>query len=72
MGGNSGGMRSSGRDFIPMGRRDPMPLPPSLGGGSLRGLGGSNSLRGSSGGGYDSVFSRRTPPRSGNGLGRFR
>lgn len=63
-------MRSSGRDFIPMGRRDPMPLPPSLGGGSLRGL-SSNSMRGSSG--YDSMFSRRTPPRSSNGLGgRFR
>lgn len=59
--GNSG-MRSSGRDFIPMGRRDPMPLPPSLGGGSMRGLSSSNSMRGSSG--YDSMFSRRTPPRS--------
>lgn len=64
--GNSG-MRSSGRDFIPVGRRDPMPLPPSLGGGSLRGLSSSNSMRGSSG--YDSMFSRRTPPRSSNGLG---
>lgn len=67
--GNSSGMRGGGRDFLPIGRRDPMPLPPSLGGGSLRGLGG-NSMRGGSA--YDSVFSRRTPPRSGNGLGRFR
>lgn len=55
---------------IPMGRRDPMPMPPTLGGGGLRGLSGSNSMRGSSG--YDSMFSRRTPPRSSNGLGRFR
>lgn len=51
-----------------MGRRDPMPMPPALGG--MRGLSGSNSMRGSSG--YDSMFSRRTPPRSSNGLGRFR
>lgn len=36
----------------------------------MRGLSGSNSIRGSSG--YDSMFSRRTPPRSSNGLGRFR
>lgn len=56
-----------------MGRRDPMPIPPTLGGaggGGMRGLSGSNSMRGSSG--YDSMFSRRTPPRSSNGLGRFR
>lgn len=46
-----------------------MPMPPTLGGG-MRGLSGSNSIRGSSG--YDSMFSRRTPPRSSNGLGRFR
>lgn len=65
------GMRSGGRDFIPMGRRDPMPLPPSLGG-NMRGM-GNNSMRGGSSVGYDSMFSRRTPPRSGNGLGgRFR
>lgn len=65
-----GGGSRSGRDFMPIGRRDPMPLPPSLG---SRGLGGS-SLRGSSSGvgGFESVFSRRTPPRSGNGMGRFR
>lgn len=52
-----------------MGRRDPMPMPPTLGGG-LRGMSGSSSMRGGSG--YDSMFSRRTPPRSSNGLGRFR
>lgn len=52
-----------------MGRRDPMPMPPTLGSG-LRSLSSSNSMRGSSG--YDSMFSRRTPPRSSNGLGRFR
>lgn len=83
--GNSSSMRGGGgggggRDFIPM-RRDPMPLPPSLGsmrGMSGGGLSGNNSLRGVSGGnggnsgGYDSVFSRRSPPRSGNGIGRFR
>lgn len=70
-GGSSGPSRSS-RDFMPIGRRDPMPLPPSLGG--SRGLGNS-SLRGSGGGGvgaFESVFSRRSPPRSGNGMGRFR
>lgn len=62
--GNSG-MRSSGRDFVPMGRRDPMPMPPPL-----RGMSGNNSMRSS---GYDSMFSRRTPPRSSNGLGgRYR
>lgn len=78
--GNSSSLRGAGgnggRDFVPM-RREPMPLPPSLG--SMRGMGGfsGNSLMrgisGSSGGnsgGYDSVFSRRSPPRSGNG--RFR
>lgn len=73
-------MRS--RDFLPpMGRRDPMPLPPPLGGGSMRGLGGSSV---SGGGGpsmrssvstkssYDAVFSRRSPPpRSSNGMSRF-
>lgn len=82
--GNSSSMRGGGggggRDFIPM-RRDPMPLPPSLGsmrGMSSGGLSGNSSLRGVSGGnggnsgGYDSVFSRRSPPRSGNGIGRFR
>ncbi|XP_055371868.1 RNA-binding protein lark [Condylostylus longicornis] len=54
------------RDFSPppMGRREPMPLPPSLGGGSLRGGSGLG------GRGFDSMFSRRTPPRS-NGLGRY-
>lgn len=69
------GMR--GRDFLPpMGRRDPMPLPPPLGGGSMRGS--NNSMRGSSGGigglggGFDSMFSRRSPQRSGNGMNRFR
>lgn len=53
------------RDFPPppMGRREPMPLPPPLGG-SLR---GGSSL----GRGYDAMFSRRTPPRSSNGLGRY-
>lgn len=61
--GNSS-MRSSGRDFVPMGRRDPMPMPPPL-----RGMSSSNSMRSS--GGYDTMFSRRTPPRSSNG-GRFR
>lgn len=77
------GMR--GRDFLPpMGRRDPMPLPPPLGGSSMRSLGGGggsssmgSSMRsgsgGGGGGGYDSVFSRRSPPsRSGNGMNRFR
>lgn len=73
------GMR--GRDFLPpMGRRDPMPLPPPLGGASMRSLGGGggssgNSMRsggGSGGGGYDAVFSRRSPTRgSSNGMGRF-
>ena len=70
-----------GRDFLPpMGRRDPMPLPPPLGGGSMRSIGGggggggSNSMRGGGGsgiGGYDSVFSRRSPSRGGNGMSRF-
>lgn len=63
---------NSGRDFLPMGRRDPMPMPPALG--NMRGL-NQNSMRGMSGnngGGYDSVFSRRSPPRSGNGVSRFR
>lgn len=69
------------RDFLPMGRRDPMPLPPPLGGGSMRSLGGGgggsgNSMRSGGGsgggGGYDSVFSRRSPQRgSSNGMGRF-
>lgn len=77
--GNSNGMRgaggNSGRDFMPMGRREPMPLPPTLGAGSVRGN-PNNSMRGmsansGSGGGYDTVFSRRSPPR-GNGMGRFR
>lgn len=81
------GMGMRGRDFLPpMGRRDPMPLPPPLGGSSMRSLGsgggpsGGGSLGGSmrggvgssSVGGYDSVFSRRSPPRGGgNGLNRF-
>lgn len=77
-----GGMR--GRDFLPpMGRRDPMPLPPPLGSSSMRGLGSSSSGGGgggpsmrSSGGSvkssYDAVFSRRSPPpRSSNGMSRF-
>ncbi|KAG4066504.1 hypothetical protein HA402_007140 [Bradysia odoriphaga] len=68
------GMRG-GRDFLPpMGRRDPMPLPPPLGG-SIGRSGGSSSMRSgmsSGNGGYDSVFSRRSPPpRSGNGMSRF-
>ncbi|XP_055855372.1 RNA-binding protein lark isoform X2 [Episyrphus balteatus] len=55
------------RDFPPppLSRREPMPLPPTL----------SGSLRGSSiSRGYDSMFSRRSPPpptRSSNGLGRY-
>lgn len=72
---SSMGGSSRSRDFMPLGRRDPMPLPPSLGGRSS-GLG--SSLRGSSNSSnFDreldrSVFSRRTPPRSGNGMDRYR
>lgn len=54
------------RDFPPppLSRRDPMPLPPPLSG-SLRG--------GSLSRGYDSMFSRRSPPpsRGSNGMGRY-
>lgn len=69
-----GGMR--GRDFLPpMGRRDPMPLPPPLGSGSMRGLSSSSgpSMRSAASvsSSYDAVFSRRTPPRSSNGMSRF-
>lgn len=71
------GMRS--RDFLPpMGRRDPMPLPPPLGSSSMRSLGGGGSSRsmgsggGSAGGAYESVFSRRSPSRgASNGMSRF-
>ncbi|CAD7081151.1 unnamed protein product [Hermetia illucens] len=49
----------------PMARREPMPLPPPLGGSGLR---SSSSLSR----GYDSMFSRRSPPpRSSNGLSRY-
>lgn len=69
-----GGMRGS--DFLPpMGRRDPMPLPPPLGSGSMRGLSSSSgpSMRSAASvsSSYDAVFSRRTPPRSSNGMSRF-
>lgn len=68
------GMR--GRDFLPpMGRRDPMPLPPPLGSSSMRSLGGVSSRSMGSGGsaaGYDAVFSRRSPSRgASNGMSRF-
>lgn len=62
------GMGMRGRDFLPppppMGRRDPMPLPPPL---------GRSSSSGMSSRGYDSMFSRRSPPpptRSSNGANR--
>lgn len=71
------GMPMRGRDFPPlMGRRDPMPLPPQLGG--MRGMGsngtnGSMGRGGGGGGGYDGMFSRRTPPpRNGNLMNRYK
>uniref|UniRef100_A0A1B0GMB6 Uncharacterized protein n=1 Tax=Phlebotomus papatasi TaxID=29031 RepID=A0A1B0GMB6_PHLPP len=77
-GGGSGSGLGGGRDFGgmgSMGRREPLPPLPSLGrsgsgGGSLGSMRG--SLSGGNGAGYDSMFSRRSPPRGGsNGMNRF-
>lgn len=59
------GMRGA-RDF-PMGRREPMPIPPLM-----RGGGGNNGGPGSMRGNYDPMFSRRSPPRNNNGGGMNR
>lgn len=61
------GARDMGGPMGPMSRgRDPMPMPPSLGG-----MRGGNGMGGA--GRYDSMFSRRSPPgsRGGNGMGRY-
>lgn len=62
------GMGMRGRDFLPppLGRRDPLPPLPPLG---MRGLATANgsSMRA----GYDTMFSRRSPPRNNLGMNRF-